>query len=150
MSNRPRHRLSVAVPFLVALGFATAAVAIEQTERFGARNALRILAGGFCAIGLVGRHDEEQQEEMEAAEEQERNASGIGEMTSAAATEAASHLPAALLLLWPTEQTERPLPKWTIPRQQNHMDSKARGKRSPCTTRPERDSDGATALRLAR
>ena len=105
-------RASVAVPFLVALGFATAAIALELTERFGARNALWILAGGFCAIGLLAALAvtmKEQQQEMEAAEEQERNAGGIGdigigEMTSAAsaaataaATQAASHVPAALL-----------------------------------------------------
>ena len=99
-------RASVAVPFLVALGFATAAIALELTERFGARNALWILAGGFCAIGLLAALavTMKEQQEMEAAEEQERSEGGIGEMTSAAsaaataaATQAASHVPAALL-----------------------------------------------------
>jgi hypothetical protein len=97
-------RASVAVPFIVAVGFATAAIALELTERFGARNALWTLAGGFCAIGLLAALAvtmKEQQQEMEAAEEQERNEGGIGEMTSAAATaaatKAAGHVPAALL-----------------------------------------------------
>jgi len=93
-------RVSVAVPFLVALGFATAAIALELTERFGARNALWMLAGGFCAIGLLAAFAvtlKEQQEEMQAAEEQQRSEGGIGEMTSAAASEAATQLPAALL-----------------------------------------------------
>jgi hypothetical protein len=94
-------RVSVAVPFLVALGFATAAIALELTERFGARNALWMLAGGFCAIGLLAAFavtmKEQQQQEMQAAEEQQRSEGGIGEMTSAAASEAATQLPAALL-----------------------------------------------------
>jgi hypothetical protein len=94
-------RVSVAVPFLVALGFATAAIALELTERFGARNALWMLAGGFCAIGLLAAFavtmKEQQQEEMQAAEEQQRSEGGIGVMTSAAASEAATQLPAALL-----------------------------------------------------
>lgn len=100
-------KASVAVPFVVAVGFATAAIALELTERFGARNALWLLAAGFCAIGLLAALAvtmKEQQQEMEAAEEQERNEGGIGEMTSAAsaaatavAAQAASHVPAALL-----------------------------------------------------
>ena len=92
-------RVSVAVPFLVALGFATAAIALELTERFGARNALWMLAGGFCAIGLLAAFAvtmKEQQEEMQA-EDQQRSEGGIGGMTSAAASEAATQLPAALL-----------------------------------------------------
>ena len=100
-------RASVAVPFLVALGFATAAVAIELTERFGSRNAFWLLAGGFCAVGLLAALAvtmKEQQQELQAEEEQERSEGGVGEMASAAsaaaaaaATQAAGHVPAALL-----------------------------------------------------
>jgi hypothetical protein len=97
-------RASVAVSFLVALGFATAAVAVELTERFGAKNALWLLAGGFCAVGLLAALAvtmKEQQQELAAADEQERSEDAVGEMTSAAAaaaaTQAAGHVPAALL-----------------------------------------------------
>ena len=93
-------RVSVAVPFLVALGFATAAIALELTERFGARNALWLLGGGFCVIGLLAAFAvtmKEQQQEIEAAEEQQRSEGGIGEITAAAASQAATQLPAALL-----------------------------------------------------
>jgi uncharacterized membrane protein YhaH (DUF805 family) len=93
-------RASVAVPFVVALGFATTAAGLELTERYGARNAFWILAGAFCAIGLLAALAvtmKEQQQEIAAEEEQQRNEGGIGEMTSAAATQAASHLPVALL-----------------------------------------------------
>jgi|GEM_PF-1117601 len=46
-------RASVAVPFLVAAGFATAAVALLLTEKFGAIAATSIMAGGFTAIGAL-------------------------------------------------------------------------------------------------
>jgi hypothetical protein len=46
-------RASVAVPFLVAFGFATTAVGLALTERLGATNAFLLMAGGFFAIGLV-------------------------------------------------------------------------------------------------
>jgi hypothetical protein len=93
-------RASVAVPFLVALGLATGAVGLELSERFGARAALWLLAGGFCAVGLLAALAvtmKEQQQEMQAAEEQQTGDAGIGEMTSAAASQAATQLPAALL-----------------------------------------------------
>jgi hypothetical protein len=91
-------RASVAVPFLVALGFATAAIGLELTERFGARNALWLLAGGFCAIGLLAAFAVTMKEqEMAADEEQRSNEGGIGEMTSAAATQAATQIPTAVL-----------------------------------------------------
>lgn len=46
-------RASVAVPFLVALGFATAAVTLMLVERFGAITAYWAVAGAFALIGLV-------------------------------------------------------------------------------------------------
>ena len=48
-------KASVAVPFVVAVGFATAAIALELTERFGARNALWLLAAEL--IPYVERTD---------------------------------------------------------------------------------------------
>jgi hypothetical protein len=93
-------RASVAVPFLVALGLATAAVGLELTERFGARSALWLLAGGFCAVGLLAAFAvtvKEQQEMVAAEERQQPDEAGVGEMTSAAAAQAATQLPAALL-----------------------------------------------------
>ena len=46
-------RASVVVPFMIALGFATAAVALTLIEWFGHRNAYLILGGGFSVIGLL-------------------------------------------------------------------------------------------------
>lgn len=94
-------RASVAVPFLIALGLATAALGLELAERFGSRNALWMLAGGFCVIGLVASFVVTmKKQETEAAEEEQRNEGGIGEMASTAATaatQAATQLPTALL-----------------------------------------------------
>ena len=46
-------RASVAVPFVVALGFATAAITFTLVEKFGAITAYWIVAGGFTLIGLI-------------------------------------------------------------------------------------------------
>lgn len=46
-------RASVAVPFVVALGFGIAALTLALVERFGAITAYAIMAGGFAAIGLI-------------------------------------------------------------------------------------------------
>ena len=45
-------RASVAVPFLAALGFATAATTLTLIERFGTIAAYWIVAGVFILIGL--------------------------------------------------------------------------------------------------
>ena len=46
-------RASVAMPFLVAFGFATAAVTLMLVERYGAIAAYWMIAGGFTTIGVV-------------------------------------------------------------------------------------------------
>ena len=42
-------RASVAVPFIIAFGFATAGVTLMLVERFGHRNAYFMVAAGFTA-----------------------------------------------------------------------------------------------------
>jgi len=95
-------RASVAVPFVVAAGFATAAASLALTERFGATKAFWMMAAGFCAIGLVAAMIVTiREQETTAAKEQQGNESGlgdIGEMASAVATQAAGQLPKGLLL----------------------------------------------------
>ena len=91
-------RASVAIPFVVAFGFATAAVSLALIERFGATNAFWMMAAGFCAIGLVAATVVTMKEqETAAAEEQQSGEDGLGEIASAAATQAAGQLPLALL-----------------------------------------------------
>lgn len=46
-------RIAVAVPFVIALGFGTAAASIKLTEEFGSTFGHMILAGTFAAIGLA-------------------------------------------------------------------------------------------------
>jgi hypothetical protein len=48
-------RASVAIPFVVALGFATAAITAMLVERFGTLAGYGMVAGGFALIGLVAR-----------------------------------------------------------------------------------------------
>ena len=46
-------RASVAIPFLIAAGFATAAITVMLVDRYGAPTAYWAVAGAFTAIGLV-------------------------------------------------------------------------------------------------
>jgi hypothetical protein len=95
-------RASVAVPFIVAFGFATAALALELTARFGATRAFWMLAAGFCILGILAALVVVMRE-REAAAEEEREAgeSGLadelGDMASEAAVQAAGRLPLGLV-----------------------------------------------------
>lgn len=104
-------RVSVAVPFLIALGFATVAAGLSLTERFGAKSAFWILAAGYCGIGALAGTlatiRQQQQEEAAEAEAESENSntesSGLGDLgriASAAATgatSAAGQIPGSLL-----------------------------------------------------
>ena len=46
-------RASVAIPFVIAAGFATAALTLLLTERYGAQTAYWLVAGGFTLIGAL-------------------------------------------------------------------------------------------------
>ena len=46
-------RASVVVPFMIALGFGTAGVALTLVELFGHRDAYLMLGAGFSVIGLL-------------------------------------------------------------------------------------------------
>lgn len=47
------NRALVAIPFLVAAGFGTAALSMRLNREFGAETGSLILAGGFILIGLL-------------------------------------------------------------------------------------------------
>jgi hypothetical protein len=90
-------RASVAVPFVVALGFALAAVTVMLVERFGQVTAYWLLAGGLAAIGLaaamaVSVKEQEVEEAEQLAEEAD-----TGEVASEAAAQAVVQTPIALL-----------------------------------------------------
>jgi uncharacterized membrane protein len=94
-------KASVAVPFVIALGFATVAAALTLIESFGTKTAFWILAAGFCAIGLLAAMVVTlRQQGAAAAAEQESRESGlgdIGDLASAAATQTAGQLPLSLI-----------------------------------------------------
>jgi hypothetical protein len=90
-------RATVALPFLVALGFATAAITHILVERFGEVNAYWIMAAGFAVSGVVAMLAVSTKEhEKEVAEEQveQKDTARVAPDATAQAT-----LEAALALL---------------------------------------------------
>jgi hypothetical protein len=47
------NRALVAIPFIVAAGFGTAALSMRLNREFGAETGSLILAGGFIVVGLI-------------------------------------------------------------------------------------------------
>jgi uncharacterized membrane protein len=88
-------RASVAVPFVIALGFATAAITLMLVERFGAIAGYWVAAGGFTAIGLVATLAVSVKEQ-ESVEKQAKEAD-TSAVASDAAAQAAAQAPLALL-----------------------------------------------------
>jgi hypothetical protein len=78
-------RASVAVPFVIAVAFAVAAIAAMLVERFGAVTGCWIMAGGMAAIGIIAaivvsarEHKEEVAEELkEQGDDQRCHSSGF-------------------------------------------------------------------------
>jgi hypothetical protein len=86
-------RASVAVPFVIALGFALAALTVWLVNQYGYVTGYLMMAGGLAAVGVIAalvvsfkEHEEEVADE--AAEEAD---------TSKVATEVAAQAPLALL-----------------------------------------------------
>lgn len=92
-------RASVALPFLVALGFATAAITHILVDRFGEVNAYWVMAAGFAASGVIAMLAVSTKEyEKEVAEErvvQKDTARVATDATAQATLEAALALIAA-------------------------------------------------------
>lgn len=90
-------RVSVALPFLVAAGFGTAATTLVLIDRFGSILAYCFMAGGFAAIGLIAALAvtvKEQEEERVDTQEQKTDTADVA---SDAAAQAAVQLPLAFL-----------------------------------------------------
>ena len=90
-------RASVAVPFVIAAGFALAAVTVMLVERFGHVMAYWLVAGGLALIGVVAsvvvsvkEHDEEVAERQASKPDTEK-------IVSDATTQALMETPIALL-----------------------------------------------------
>jgi len=90
-------RASVAIPFLIAVGFAIAAIAVMLVDRFGHATAYWLMAGGLAAIGgiaaVVVSVKEHEEEAAEKVAEQDDSKGVLGEAT----TEAMVQAPIALL-----------------------------------------------------
>lgn len=74
------NRALVAIPFLIAAGFGTAALSMRLNREFGAEIGSLILAGGFIVVGLLvalivhSRTSKPVEAATETAETAERNA----------------------------------------------------------------------------
>jgi hypothetical protein len=90
-------RASVAVPFIVALGFATAAVTLMLVERFGHQNAYFMVAGGRTVIGLLAALIVRTKEHDEVTAEARATAADTAGIATNAARAAAVQMPLALL-----------------------------------------------------
>jgi hypothetical protein len=90
-------RASVAIPFVLALGFAVAAIAVMLVERFGHVTGYWIMAGGLAAIGIGAAIAVSVKEHEEEAADQKAEQADTGEVVSDATAEAMFQAPLALL-----------------------------------------------------
>lgn len=90
-------RASVAVPFVIGIGFAIASVAVILVEQFGAAAGYGIMAGGFAAIGLVAALLVGVREHGEEVADAEAEKTDTANVASDAAVQAAVQLPLVLI-----------------------------------------------------
>jgi len=81
-------RASVAVPFVIAAGFALAAVAMMLSERFGHVAGYWTMAGGLAAVGLIAAVVVSRKEHEEEVAEQHAEEADTGEVVSDATAQA--------------------------------------------------------------
>ena len=90
-------RASVAVPFIVAIGFAVAAITLLLVDRFGAITAYLMVAGGFTLVGVIAALAVTvKEQEVEVADSQAA-AGDTASVATDAAAQAAVQAPLALL-----------------------------------------------------
>ena len=90
-------RASVAVPFIIALGFALAAVTVMLVQRFGHVMAYWLMAGGLALIGVIASMVVSIKEHEEEVAEQQAAKTDTEEVVSEATAEALVQAPIALL-----------------------------------------------------
>ena len=90
-------RASVAVPFIVAVGFGIAALTVFLVERFGHLKAYLMLAAGFAFVGLIAMLAVNAKEQHEEAVEARAEEMDTKEVASDAAAQAAAQAPLAIL-----------------------------------------------------
>jgi hypothetical protein len=90
-------RASVAVPFVVAVGFAIAAITHMVIARFGAVVGCWVLAAGFTLIGVVATLFIKHKEQEEKVAEQAAEVGDTAEVANEAAAQALVQMPLALV-----------------------------------------------------
>jgi hypothetical protein len=90
-------RASVAIPFVIAAGFALAAITVMLVERFGHVMGYWLVAGGLALIGVVASLVVTVKEHEEEAAEQEAAKADTEEVVSDATAQALVQTPIALL-----------------------------------------------------
>ena len=90
-------RASVAVPFVIATGFAIAAITVMLVERFGHVTAYWLVAGGLAAMGVIASIVVSAREHGEEAAEQQAAKSDTPEVVSDGTAEVLVQTPIALL-----------------------------------------------------
>ncbi|HXE68768.1 MAG TPA: hypothetical protein VN523_05375 [Hyphomicrobiaceae bacterium] len=90
-------RASVAVPFLIAAGFAIAAITHMLIQRFGAVLGCWILAAGFTLIGLVATLLVKVKEHKEEVAEKQAEAADTADVANEVAAQALMQAPLALV-----------------------------------------------------
>jgi uncharacterized membrane protein len=90
-------RASVAVPFVIAVGFAIAAIAHSVIERFGIVAGCWLLAAGFTLIGLLATLFVKHKEQEDEVADQAAQAADTANVASEVAAQAPLALAGALL-----------------------------------------------------
>ena len=90
-------RASVAIPFIIAAGFALAALAVMLVERFGHVMGYWLMAGGLAAIGVVAAVAVSVKQHGEEATEQRAEQTDTKELFNEATSQAMAQAPLALL-----------------------------------------------------
>jgi hypothetical protein len=90
-------RASVAVPFVIAAGFALAAITVMLVERFGHVMAYWLVAGGLASIGVIASIVVSVREHEEEVAEQHAEKTDTDEVVSDATAQALAQAPIALL-----------------------------------------------------
>lgn len=90
-------RASVAVPFIIAAGFALAAITVMLVERFGHVTAYWMVAGGLALIGIIASVAVSVKEHEEEVAEQKATKADTEEVVSEATAQALMQTPIALI-----------------------------------------------------
>jgi len=90
-------RASVAIPFVIALGFAIAAISVMLVQRFGHATAYWMMAGCLVAIGVIAAIAVSEKEHEEEVAQQKVEALDTREVASDATSQALTQAPIALL-----------------------------------------------------